>query len=110
MPSPAQVYWEKVQREEERRGRKAPPVPTRNPSRTEDMLARCYTGLRQEGIDLEELIGSFEPGEFTEKELKRLDKAVTVMKVGFKLIKMVLRGRGMRTRKKVAHAPAYSEQ
>ncbi len=49
-----------------------------------------YNELRGHCAALEELI---EAGDFTEKELKRLDKAVTVMKVGFKILKKVLKAR-----------------
>jgi hypothetical protein len=38
---------------------------------------------------------------WTEKDLKRLDKAATVMKVGFKLIKLVLHRHGARKVKPV---------
>lgn len=72
------------------------------PSVTEDLLARAYADLRADCIAVEEIIGALNerPGGFTDKDLKRLDKGVTVIKVGFKLIKMVLRTHGFRNRLK----------
>jgi hypothetical protein len=59
-------------------------------SDTRELAERLYRGLRVHCCDLEELIDR-DPAAFTEKELKRLDKAVTVMKVGFKIMKKVVR-------------------
>jgi predicted ATP-dependent serine protease len=56
-------------------------------------LLTIYTELRSSGIALECLIDK--PGSLTTEDLKRLDKAVTVMKVGFKIVKKVLRTRGI---------------
>jgi hypothetical protein len=56
-----------------------------------EIAQNLYRGLRVHCCDLEELIESAS-GTFTEKELKRLDKAITVMKVGFKIMKKVTRG------------------
>lgn len=51
-----------------------------------------YNNLRCDCVELEELIEhATAAGTLTEKELKRLDKAVTVMKVGFKIVKKVLK-------------------
>jgi hypothetical protein len=55
-----------------------------------ELAQRLYQGLRIHCCDLEELIES-DSGAFSEKDLKRLDKAVTVMKVGFKIMKKVVR-------------------
>jgi hypothetical protein len=56
-------------------------------------LQRAYKELRQDCALLERLLQRItdhaEPSPLTEKELKRLDKAVTVMKVGFKIVKKV---------------------
>lgn len=59
---------------------------------TTDQMRSLYTNLRFECAELEMLIERGEKrGLLTEKELKRLDKAVTVMKVGFKILKKVAR-------------------
>ncbi len=67
------------------------PAPWNYPSpwrgRQEPMIP-VYNEMRSQCSALEELI---EAGDFTEKELKRLDKAVTVMKVGFKMLKKVIK-------------------
>jgi hypothetical protein len=70
-------------------------------------LLCSYTELRRAGIELEEVIGA---GGFTEDELKRLDKAATVMKVGFKMVKKVLRKRGVGGRLKPAPTPQAERQ
>jgi len=75
------------------------PVPDRDetkPTPTEDRLRRDYANLRLDCADLEELLGSTNT-DLTGKDLKRLDKAVTVMKVAFKLIAKVLRRHGFDT-------------
>lgn len=56
-----------------------------------------YKNMRLDGIELEEIIGNGEG--LTAKDLKRLDKAVTVIKMGYKIIKMVLRAHGYREMK-----------
>ncbi len=63
------------------------------PTKEEDRLYRDYSNLRLDCIALEEFLGS-DPHGMSEKDLKRLDKAVTVMKVAFKLIARVLRRHG----------------
>ena len=56
---------------------------------------KAYVRLRQDCIDIEELIE--EHGDvLTEKELKRLDKGVVVMKVGFKLVKKAIKARSLK--------------
>ena len=55
-----------------------------------------YNELRNQCATLEELI---EAGDFTEKELKRLDKSVTVMKAGFKMLKKVIKRQQTEERK-----------
>lgn len=67
-----------------------PPTPT-------DQIARSYANLRFECADLEAIIGA---GGISDKDLKRLDKAVTVMKVTFKIIARVLRSHGYETGRK----------
>ncbi len=56
-------------------------------------LLASYVDLRRDCIAIEELIER--GGELTPEDLKRLDKAVTVMKVGFKMVKKVLRSQGV---------------
>ena len=68
------------------------------PSMEHRRLLDAYVNLRRYCIDLEELIeASSEPGNdsLTAEDLKRLDKSVTVMKVGFKVVKKVLRSKGV---------------
>jgi hypothetical protein len=55
---------------------------------TVDRMREIYTNLRFECAELEALIGA---NSWSEQDLKRLDKAVTVMKVGFKMLKKVAR-------------------
>lgn len=64
---------------------------------TDELALHQYNDLRFTCHELEELIASVEgdPG-WSEKDLKRLDKAVTVMKVGFKILKKVLKSRARR--------------
>jgi prefoldin subunit 5 len=63
-----------------------------------EMIAAAYRKLRQDASHLEKVLqtitdsasmGCTTNDTLTEKELKRLDKAVTVMKVGFKIVKKV---------------------
>lgn len=56
-------------------------------------LLAIYTELRSNGIALEELVGAHPVDDLD--ELKRIDKAITVMKAGFKMVKKVLRKRGV---------------
>lgn len=48
-----------------------------------------YQNLRADCAELEEMIAK--DSSFTTQDLKRLDKAVTVMKVGFKIMKKALK-------------------
>jgi hypothetical protein len=87
------------------------PVPDRsdeNPTPTEDRLRRDYANLRLDCADLEELLGSL-PSDLTAKDLKRLDKAVTVMKVGFKIVAKVLRKHGFDTSKSASSAETLKD-
>ncbi len=52
-----------------------------------ETIPEAYNALRAACERLECLIEASD--DLTEKDLKRLDKAVTVMKVGFKLLKKV---------------------
>lgn len=65
-----------------------------------EMITAAYRKLRQDASHLEKVLqtitdqseGERRTGEtqvLSDKELKRLDKAVTVMKVGFKMVKKV---------------------
>ena len=54
-----------------------------------EMIAAAYRKLRQDASHLEKVLQTITDDTLTEKELKRLDKAVTVMKVGFKIVKKV---------------------
>ena len=56
------------------------------------VLLTTYQELRLNCITLEDFIGK---GTFTPNEIKRLDKAITVMKVGFKMVKKIIRQRGV---------------
>lgn len=70
---------------------------TKFPPIKDQMAITIYSNLRHEVHDLECLIESVadDPG-WTEKDLKRLDKAVTVMKAGFKIMKKALKARTRR--------------
>jgi hypothetical protein len=59
-----------------------------------EMIAAAYRKLRQDASHLEKVLQTItdqttEEHIMSEKELKRLDKAMTVMKVGFKIVKKV---------------------
>ena len=67
------------------------------PEQKDELAVSQYNSLRFTCHELEELISSVEGEDgWTEKDLKRLDKAVTVMKVGFKILKKVLKSRAKR--------------
>jgi hypothetical protein len=71
--------------------------PTKFPPIKDQMAWINYGNLRHEVHELECLIESVENDDrWTEKDLKRLDKAVTVMKAGFKIIKKALKSRERR--------------
>lgn len=91
-------YWRPEPRREYPRPRPEKP-PADEPTPESDAVLHTYQNMRLDCIELEELIGNGEG--LSEKDLKRLDKAVTVIKVGFKLIKMVLRAHGYRQVKPV---------
>ena len=65
----------------------------RVPSADQRCLLAAYVDLRRDCIAIEELIEH--SSDFTSDDLKRLDKAVTVMKVGFKMVKKVLRAQAI---------------
>lgn len=77
---------------------KRPPVAPDDEPGTTDQMARSYANLRFECADLEAIIADAKG--LTEKDLKRLDKAVTVMKVAFKIVAKVLRQYGHETGRK----------
>ena len=58
-------------------------------------IEEAYVRLRAACIDIEILM-ELHDDELTEKELKRLDKGVTVMKVGFKLVKKAIQARSLK--------------
>lgn len=70
------------------------PLPGHAPP-TDQLALHTYNNLRFTCHELEELIGEGWD-DLTEKDRKRLDKAVTVMKVGFKIMKKVLKSRARR--------------
>lgn len=71
---------------------------TAAPSGDVRALLTAYVDLRRDCIGIEELIER--SSDLTPDDLKRLDKAVTVMKVGFKMVKKVLRSQGVEGLKK----------
>ena len=65
-----------------------PALTTSGASSPKEMAEVIYKNLRHNCMELEELIEYAEKmGGLDAKALKRLDKAVTVMKVGFKIMK-----------------------
>ena len=108
--------WEEMERQkrrdrdQRRKDLEAIPDPTENPGGGDDtarqLLDGHFCGLKNGCTDLEILIAVLteRPAEYglTEKDLKRLDKAVTVMKVGMKIVKKVAR----REQKRAARVPA----
>lgn len=84
------------------------------PESSVDVLAQTYCDLRRNCIDLEEIIAGCQVEEdgLSEEDLKRLDKAATVMKVSFKLVKKVLGRHGRHGLKKKCQDPvsAHSDQ
>lgn len=65
-----------------------PPVPEDDDPNVR-AIAATYVNLRAECDAFENLLGN--GGGLTEKDAKRLDKAASVMKVGFKLMKKALK-------------------
>lgn len=72
----------------------------------ESIMASTYMNLRAECIGLEEQLAALQndSDEFSGHDLSELDKAVTVMKVGFKLMKRVLKKHGYTNLKERAQA------
>lgn len=68
-----------------------PYVPKKEPGEN-DRLERAYVKMRLAVIDIEVLLD--DPSLFSQKQRKRLDKAVTVIKVGMKIVKLVLKSLG----------------
>jgi len=67
------------------------------PGSVDDLLLATYNNLREVGNELEELMHMAEvDGTLSEKDLKRLDKYVVVMKVAFKGVKRTIRKRAER--------------
>jgi hypothetical protein len=71
------------------------PTPPDGPSDPAYVLRRSYHALRASCYELEKALGGIVPGSdgLAAKDIKRLDKAVTIMKVGFKLAKKALKER-----------------
>lgn len=68
------------------------PLPDRPPDDPRMLFDAVYENLRADCSKLEHLLQhATENGTLAEKELKRLDKSVVVMKVGFKLLKKALK-------------------
>ena len=102
MPTPQEIErWKR----EERRRRLDPNAPS--PTDDEMMLFDNFCSMRLDIIALEQLI---EAGEWTEQDVKRLDKVVTVIKVGMKLMKKVLRSHGYAAPSRTAKEEALLTQ
>ncbi len=74
--------------------------PTQFPPTKDELLLANYKDIRFNIHEVEEIIASIEAdGEFddiwSEHDLKRLDKAVIVMKTGAKMLKKMLKKRGV---------------
>lgn len=70
--------------------------PTKFPPVKDQLLLENYKNLRFETHEIEEIIAAAEiDPDFSEQDIKRLDKAVTVMKAGFKMLKKAIRKRGI---------------
>jgi len=80
----------------EKQKRQQPPEETPD----EAQLARLYQAMRLDTIALEELIAAAQT--LSAKELHRLDKAVVVQKVAYKIIKRILAKRGYHELKQAA--------
>jgi hypothetical protein len=69
--------------------------PPADPTPEQLVLATLYQTLRLDMEEFESLIGKPDIGQvFTEKELKRLDKAVVLINTGLKITKKVLKAQG----------------
>lgn len=75
------------------------PAAPEGPRREVEKVTDLYCRLRNDCEEFEELLGSWgtDPGELTAKDLKRLDKATTVLKIGFKLMKKVMKAHEAKT-------------
>lgn len=67
------------------------PKPDDKPKPDELKLVNAYRWLRLDLDAIEQLLDK--PESLTEQDIKRLDKSITVIKVGFKNIKKVLKSR-----------------
>lgn len=72
-----------------------PATPPSNPTPEQLVLATLYQTLRMDMEEFETLIGTPGIGQvFTEKDLKRLDKAAVLLNTGLKITKKVLKSQG----------------
>ena len=69
------------------------------PTYQEAKLIAFYKKLRAATVGIEQLIEDLESADcetFSDQDLHRLDKAVVVSKVGFKMVKMILKTHGFK--------------
>lgn len=70
------------------------PKPDKVPT-PKDLAQHMYSNIRNDIVDLEEYI---ECAQLSEDDIKSLDKAVTLLKVGSKYIKKYLKRKGRKTK------------
>ena len=69
------------------------------PTHQETKLIKFYKNLRTATIGIEQMIEDLESAgceTFSNQDLHRLDKAVVVCKVGFKMVKKILKSHGFK--------------
>lgn len=91
------LYWEKIKKEREEAKRR--------PQEIEETMRWIYIHFRVGFSELEQTIEA-RGEELSEEEAKRLDKAMVVMKTGFKMMKKVIRSRAPTADTSAWRAPA----
>ena len=76
------------------------------PTEDEEKLAAIYQDMRVATARLEQLI---ESSTLSAKDLHRLDKSVVVQKVGYKMIKKILKKKGFKELKRLAFQDIYEK-
>ena len=80
-------------------------ISNKDATTSEEELIAVYQNLRLATIELEKFLEKyFKTNDLTEVEYHRLDKSVVIQKVGFKLVKKILKDRGFKGLKAEAMA------
>lgn len=94
------VYEDKPKKSEKKKSEDKDLEEKKEPTEDDKKLAQIYQDMRIATMRLEELIES--STSFTAKDLHRLDKSVVVQKVGYKMVKNILKKKGFSELKRSA--------